>query len=247
VAVQVTRDRRLDQLRHGHRAPPRPDDRPGGLLAGEAPEARRDPPSVGGDPVEQLGDRQEPVARDQPQAGVVFRGPAERERLVRGRCGERPLDLARPEPERLVDVREELGRAPHGLGLGPEDLGQGPRPGGIDRRLEVEEGPQARLEPVSLVGGFHRAPPCRGRPGPPRKCATGDVRRSDAAPGPGRRTVPERAPGPAQAPKSSRQPSSPSISTGGRDCPLQPSSVRRYFCAVRGTPRGASLPRPFRS
>ena len=73
-----------------------------------------------------------------------------------GRPVEDPFDLAQPVGQHLLEVGEELGRSPAGLGLRAVQLGQRPGPGALDALLEAEDGRRGRLETRCLgVKGSH--------------------------------------------------------------------------------------------
>ena len=96
---------------------------------------------AGVDPVEQLAERQRPVALEDAEPQRVVRGPPERDPVP----GPVPASTRRsnsPEP-----VREHLGRmgqhlagTPRGLGLGAEVLGEAPRAARLHPRAQRGEG-----------------------------------------------------------------------------------------------------------
>ena len=123
VVLGVAEHEPLEDRRGGHLPEPgmRADAGPLRLGQGRHPIRPGGEPCV--DPGEQHPQRQRPVTIDDAEPEAVVRGPPERHGVGSGPVDD-ALQLAQPEGQHLLDVRQDLARAPRRLRPGPDS----PRP-----------------------------------------------------------------------------------------------------------------------
>ena len=134
MVLEMTDQEAVDDPPDGHLTQPRVKPAAGGVSRRQGPDPCREATRLGGNPAEQLGGRQLPIAPDPLDPFGIGRDAPEWHWL--GSAGEDVVDLDRPVPEHLGCVGEDLLRAPVGFGLGAVGLAERPRVTGLDGRPE---------------------------------------------------------------------------------------------------------------